>query len=55
MESKVNRRTEIFDNKDWSRINEIEKRKKTNKEIHISKNCLFDKISKIDKPLARLT
>ena len=48
---KVNRRKEIV--KIRAEINEIEKKKKVAK-IHKTKSWFFEKINKIDKPLARL-
>ena len=48
---KISRRKEI---KIRAEINEIET-KKNRKKINETKRCFFEKIIKIDKPLARLT
>ena len=48
---KVSRRKEITKNR--AEINEIET-KKTIAKINKTKSCFFEKINKIDKPLARL-
>jgi hypothetical protein len=49
---KTSRRRQII--KLWAKINEIET-KKTIKRIQETKNCFFEKINEIDKPLANLT
>ena len=49
---KINRRKEII--KIWAKINEKEM-KETIVKIDKTKNWFFEKIKKIDKPLARLT
>ena len=36
-------------------INKIEQKKKKMEKINETKSCFFEKINKIDKPLARLT
>jgi hypothetical protein len=50
---KSNRRREII--KIRAEINEIETKRKTIQRMNETKSCFFEKINKIDRPLANLT
>ena len=56
--SRTTKKTQIqkkkINNKDQSRINNIESKKKKKEQINETKSWFFEKINKIDKPLARL-
>jgi hypothetical protein len=50
---KTHRRREIM--KIWAEINEIEAKKKNMQRINETKSWFFEKISKIDRPLANMS